>query len=371
MTEETDHHSEAASEALRAAARAALVETTSDAVVVADASGRIRAVNGRARALLGAGESLEGEHIEALFDPVPSALEAASGAGERADRTERGGEREQADVRERGGGNTRERVCVRAADGTPTYHELTVTRVGGGEGPERDASGLLVVLRDVSDAVARERAGERLEAVAKLLSHDVKSPLGIAETYLEFAAETGADEDFDAVSDRLERASDLVGDLLAFARLSLEDLELESRSVSETARAVWERFETEGASLAVADGLEVDADDDLLHHLLADLLRNALEHGGRPLDIEVCALEGDGFAVVDDGVGVVEGMEATAMEPGYATGDGAGLGLPTVAAIAAAHGWRVSLETPDGGGTRVEVHTDDTVNTRGGKPGHP
>ena len=214
-----------------------------------------------------------------------------------------------------------------------------------------------------------ERQNDRLEEFASVVSHDLRTPLAVVDGSLELACTRYDDEDLDRAARSLDRAFDLIEDLLALAR---QDDALDPRPVdlSAVAEACWRTADTADATLVVADDPTVRADERRLRRLLENLFRNAVEHGSTSsqlsaddavehgstdaLTVTVGSLDGPGFYVEDDGSGIPDDGRDV-FEAGYTTGsDGTGLGLAIVERIAAEHGWSVAAVAADGGGARFE-----------------
>ncbi|TKX81025.1 response regulator [Halorubrum sp. SD626R] len=266
------------------------------------------------------------------------------------------------------------------------------------DGAERTAQ-----LRDRDDALQREI--DRLEKFAGLVSHDLRSPLNVADGRLELAREFVDDPDaldeIDRVGDAHDRMSQLIDDLLALARQGRTVDDLESVDLAEAAATAWRTVDTAGATLDAPDGsVTVDADPERLRTLLENLFANSVEHGstnsraepddsvehgstdsrtksgdsmehgstsgraqpdddpadaGPGVTVTVAALP-DGFAVADDGDGFDIDPEE-ALEYGTSNDPrGTGFGLAIVREIAAAHGWTLSVDDADG--ARFEFRTD-------------
>ena len=98
--------------------------------------------------------------------------------------------------------------------------------------------------------------------------------------------------------------------------------------------------------------------------MFENLFRNAIEHNGTGVRVEVGDLdEAGGFYVADDGSGISENVRGSAFEPGVSTGcDGSGLGLSIVARIVDAHDWQIRIGESEAGGARFEI-TDVEVAT--------
>ncbi|WP_276271589.1 sensor histidine kinase [Haloarcula litorea] len=252
--------------------------------------------------------------------------------------------------------------------------------------PRRDGDGIdghLVFTARADDEVA-------LDHVARVVSHDLRNPLEVAETNLRAARERGDAEYFDQVAWAHDRMETIVDDVLTLARGSAVLDTTAGVAVGEVAERAWTTVDTGDATLTTADSLPaVEADPDRLVRLFENLFRNAVEHGstgsrtgsddavehgstnprsqapddavehGSGVVVEVAPTP-DGFCVADDGPGIPPGRRERVFEPGVTTHDhGAGLGLAIVRHIADAHGWGVRATESERGGARIEVVTAD------------
>ncbi len=217
---------------------------------------------------------------------------------------------------------------------------------------------LIGLATDVSDRKEREqelsRQNERLEKFASVVSHDLRNPLNVAQGHLELAREARDSEHLAAVSQAHDRMASLVDDVLSLAKEGDDALDPEPVALDEAVHHCWQHVATADASLEVDTDRRIIADANRLQHLLENVLRNAVEHGGRDVTVTIGTLQ-EGFFVEDDGPGIPEGDREQIFEPGYSTSDdGTGLGLSIVRDIADAHGWEVSVTDRSGGGTRFE-----------------
>jgi two-component system, OmpR family, sensor kinase len=216
------------------------------------------------------------------------------------------------------------------------------------------------LLERLEGAIARER-----EFVADA-GHELRTPLALLRTELELALRqaTTPAELRDAIrwsSHEAERLSQLAEDLLVIARadrgqLALQREQLDVRTLFDT---VASRFDWRAAELAkvvrVTDcpAATVSGDRLRLEQALANLVDNALRHGGEA--IELCARvngEAAELHVRDDGAGFSPEFAARAFErftraDTARSGDGAGLGLSIVRTIAESHGGSAQIAGAD------------------------
>jgi PAS domain S-box-containing protein len=244
----------------------------------------------------------------------------------------------------------------RRPDGTYCWLESTATNPGT-DGP---VDGYIVSSRDVTDRVEAEleaaRQTERLEQFASILSHDLRNPLAAVRGRLDLARETGDRSHLDDAERALDRADELVDRTLSLARNGQHIGETEPFSVSAVAEEAWEVVAPARATLVTSD-MTLDADPERLRTVFENLFRNATEHAGPAVTVEVGPLaDGAGFYVADDGPGIPPDYREHAFEVGYTTTvGGTGFGLAIVLAIVEAHGWTVSVTDEPGGGARFEI----------------
>ncbi|GCF12076.1 hypothetical protein Harman_00110 [Haloarcula mannanilytica] len=199
------------------------------------------------------------------------------------------------------------------------------------------------------------RQNNRLEEFAGVISHDLRNPLRVAEGRLELLQEECENEHLRALDRALNRMDTLIDDLLTLAREGEEIQDLESVEVAALAQRCWHTVETADAALETHTTRKIRADSSRLQQLFENLIRNAVEHGGRDVTVTVGDME-DGFYVSDDGPGIPPNEQEDIFEVGYSTiQDGTGFGLAIVKEIADAHEWELSITDSDAGGLRVEI----------------
>jgi signal transduction histidine kinase len=200
---------------------------------------------------------------------------------------------------------------------------------------------------------------ERLEALARVLSHDLRTPLSVASGYTELLEDEVDSAHLERVQAALRRIGTIAENAVLIARgRDVEDPD--ELPLEDVAWSAWGSVGPDGASLSVTDDLTVQANRGLLSELLENLFRNALDHAGEEPEVVVGSLTDDrGFYVADDGPGIAPEVRDEVFDIGYTTGTGTGFGLDIVERIADAHGWDVAAEESDAGGARFEFRTDD------------
>jgi PAS domain S-box-containing protein len=219
-----------------------------------------------------------------------------------------------------------------------------------------------------------ERQNERLDNFASILSHDLRNPLNVVKGRLELADASG--ENLDAAVTALDRAFDLIDDVLAFSRAGGDILDPERIALPAVAERAWAIVDPTDATLDIApDAGTVTADETRLQQLLENLFRNSVEHGStssRPqaddsvehgstgVTVSIGRLDdAEGFFVADDGPGIPPDRRERVFELGHTDAeDGSGLGLAIVREIADAHEWAVHVTESETGGARFDVDTD-------------
>ena len=363
----------------------AITACARDAIVSADASGRILFWNSAAEQIFGytAAEVVGRSLIDCIVPPQHHAATLAGLAGFA--QTGPG-----AAV-----GKTLELTALRR-DGTEFPIEAAVSSY-------RDQHGFVgvAVVRDITDrqhaeadrllqlAVEKERDHLRdallaQERVVGVVGHELRSPLAALRATAEFLLQDGAKElaEFDgfvkAINEEIVRMADLVNDLVEVARLN-----------SGTARWNWSDFALAEVCEQALDSIRplIHRQNVRLHHavtpptlrmrgdasairrLLVNLLSNAHKHTAQgEISVRITRTPRDAhdwveLCVRDTGTGIPPEVAsrlgiAFALNSGVVGEShvkGSGLGLAICKGIAAAHAGRIRIETAPGKGTVITV----------------
>ena len=233
-----------------------------------------------------------------------------------------------------------------------------------------------------SEVEARASEGRMRRFVADA-SHELRTPLTSIRGFAELFRQ-GAARDPDQLAQVLRRIEDeasrmglLVEDLLLLARLDQArplrqepvDLLTVAADVVHAATTVHAPTHEVRLDADTGSGLPVVVGDDArLHQVVTNLVGNAVAHtpAGTRVDVRVSRRDRDVLLEVqDDGPGMPPEVAARVFERFYradssrsrtgTTTTGSGLGLSIVAAIVAAHGGTVDVDSGEGRGSRFAV----------------
>jgi len=260
---------------------------------------------------------------------------------------------------------------------------LAMTRL-----PEADPPSVLVVGRDItSDREMRGRLMEsdRLAAVGELVAgvaHEVNNPLSSISAFAQLLLRDGGltpaqRESLDVIKSETQRASQVVKDLLAFARRSealREPLDVNGL-LSRTLRMRGYQLTSNKIQLETDLATELPAvfgDARQLQQVFLNLVTNAIQAmvtlGGGTLFVTTRHDESRIIIEVrDTGPGIADSARAHIFEPFFTTkgeGEGTGLGLSVSYGIVTAHGGTIEVAETSTAGTTFRVSfpaADDAV----------
>jgi two-component system NtrC family sensor kinase len=297
-----------------------------------------------------------------------------------------------------------------ALSGTPARLEVTLRRDGPGSGPvdphrvvalaasrlpEADPPSVLLIGRDMTaerDMRLRLMESDRLAAVGELVAgvaHEVNNPLASISAFAQLLLRDG--ELTDAQRDSLEvikaetlRASQVVRDLLAFARRSApqrEPLDL-NLVVTRTLRLRHYQLSTNNIHVDTVLDRELPSvvgDARQLQQVCLNLVTNAIQAmapmGGGRLRV---VTRTDGTSVLlemtDTGPGIPPAARARIFEPFFTTkpeGEGTGLGLSVSYGIVTAHHGTIEVAETSSSGTRFRITLPSAGAASGNDPQGP
>jgi signal transduction histidine kinase len=225
--------------------------------------------------------------------------------------------------------------------------------------------------RVIDRTVQLKAANEELEAFSYSVSHDLRAPLrsidGFTQVLLEDCGErldAESRESLDRVRKAGQRMERIVDGLLTLARVARDEVHFTTVDLSALAHAIASELQTgqpeRQAQFVIAPGLTVNADADLMHIALENLLRNAWKFTGRSpavrIELGVTQRDRDDvYFVRDNGAGFDMNFANKLFRPfqrlhHMSEFEGTGVGLATVSRIIRRHGGQVWAEGATGNG---------------------
>ena len=232
-------------------------------------------------------------------------------------------------------------------------------------------AGVAIDVTDVHHLEQQLHQNHRLEAIGRLaggIAHDFNNVLTIILSSAELGLRHGgqATGELEVIRDAAERAAQLTGQLLQFARrraAGMAPVDLGALLRGLQPLLVQLLGEHIGLELAIAPGrFLVSADAGQLEQVLINLIANARDAIGDTGNVYIAlepAPERDELVlcVEDDGSGMSTEVRERMFEPFFTTKrSGTGLGLATSYGTIAQHGGRIEVSSTLDAGTRIEVH---------------
>lgn len=273
-------------------------------------------------------------------------------------------------------------------DGTPFDADVTISAIREDSG---ELVGFIKIVRDITSRRQQERqitelthdlqrkvisqtaklqaANEDLEGFCYSIAHDLRAPLRaiIANARLleeecgEHVGEVGQ-QYVDRLTKASRRMSDLVDDLLAFARVGRHEIRRKPVDLTEMARQIadesCEHCQSGTAEFEIDEDIKTEADPELIRVVLDNLISNACKYSRPGVRIHVgkANIAGqDVFYVKDDGIGfdmqyhekLFRPFERLHLDSAY---EGTGIGLANVKRIVGRHGGKIWAQSMPGEG---------------------
>lgn len=321
----------------------AVLDSTTDAVIVTDRTQRVLLVNRAMEQLFQIkGSEVNGRPVGDVL-PVPALVEALTS------RIEPQPNRE-----------------IPLENGRVFYSSISTILNSDGQ-----VMGRVAVLHDITHL--KEIDAMKSDFVSTV-SHDLRSPLTFMRGYATMLPMVGELNDrqqeyVDKIMGGIDQMSKLVSDLLDLGRIE-SGVKLRNQAIevgpllSELATEHWQYAHLNGIKLEVTvqpSNLVLIADKPLLRQALTNLLTNAIKYAPDSGAMQVCAERSNGeviFSVVDRGPGIPEQDQMRLFERFYRVKErgtegvkGSGLGLAIVKSIAERHGGRAWCHSKRGEGS--------------------
>jgi signal transduction histidine kinase len=274
--------------------------------------------------------------------------------------------------------HTATRADVEAVQAIADATAVTMERLRS----DRALVGRVAELEEANRALAD--ANGRLEHVASVVAHDLRSPLATVDGLLGLLgrAVDGGDGDLATevigrTSAQIGRLMDSVEALMSLSQARMDPLLLEDLDVAEVVGEVVSGLDADladaGAQVHVDEG-RVRGDRVLVRLLLQNLIANAIRYRDpqRPQVVHI-GLErrgaGSELSVTDRGIGLEPDILESLFELGEppatrrGAGHGTGIGLVTCRRIAERHGGHIAAEPRADGARFVVWFPDETADT--------
>ena len=231
------------------------------------------------------------------------------------------------------------------------------------EGPEEIASLARTFNRMSADL---QQLSENRTVMIAGISHDLRTPLTRLGLAVEMLDQDSNPELIERIRHNLDTMNSLIRQFLQFSRGVEGECPVQLD--------LWQMIESLAADLKL-DGSDLRlhrndppcvyfADAIALERVLANLLKNAVQHGnGNPIDVDLhCKDEEVAIEIRDRGPGIPREEVQAVFRPfhrlgpsGSQSSNGSGLGLAIANQLAQKHGWKIELLPRDGGGTRARL----------------
>lgn len=218
------------------------------------------------------------------------------------------------------------------------------------------------------------KLSELRQRFVSMLCHQFRTPLNVVSFSSDLLTRNfhqWSDEKnhsyLDLIKDAVEQISELLDEILLFGKAEADKLKCEPRplDLKQFCRDIIAQMHLASGKQKVinfiSDGecLSVSVDPKLLHHILTNLISNALKYsvGKTPVTLELmCREDNVVFMIKDQGIGIPSVDQQQIFEPFYRGSNidsipGTGLGLSIVKTLADLHGCEISLSSEVGVGT--------------------
>ena len=250
------------------------------------------------------------------------------------------------------------------------------------DGPDGRPAGLLLISLDTTDTVLTRREIDRQkDEFLSIASHELKTPissLALAAQMIERLLSRGTPDPerlerlVVGMRVQVERASELIGELLDVSRLDFGEVQLRHEPIDlvRLARAAVERerdtLPDDRHEIVVevpqSEGNVIRGDEMRLDQVLTNLLSNAVKYSpaGGPVQVRLAQQDGQVIiSIADRGIGIPPDERDRLFSPSGRTDharrsgiEGTGLGLYISRRVVEAHGGTIEIgDTPGGGAT--------------------
>ncbi len=269
-------------------------------------------------------------------------------------------------------------TVLHRADGSTVPVELSLSILEDPMHPSGSGTGLVILLRDLTEIQALKehiRRQDRLAALGELsagIAHEIRNPLGIIKGAAGILRKESdqrnprLEELSGVISEEVDRLNDVITDFLEFARPKPPQFKRHNmndliRGTLQMASLQIEQQKIEVHSHLASNLPEVMADEHQLHEMFLNLLLNALQstEDGDSIEISSRHLADEGQIEIvfsDTGMGIPAKHLKKVFNPFFTTKkQGTGLGLSVVSKIVENHHGKIFLASLQGQGAKFTI----------------
>lgn len=157
--------------------------------------------------------------------------------------------------------------------------------------------------------ISRENENALKETITNL-SHDIRTPLTSLDGYFQLLSEECSDEQkaryIDIIQGRISSLKEMLEELFTYTKLQNDSCEIAfapidfSKSVCSTAFSFYEEFRQRGIEPKAdftEERLRIYGSDEAMRHVLQNIIKNALVHGGETIELKLFSEMGNAVFV--------------------------------------------------------------------------
>lgn len=197
---------------------------------------------------------------------------------------------------------------------------------------------------------------KQLTEFAKIISHDIRNPLSIAQGYIDMIEDGGNNnQPIQKTKNALNKIENILDDVLDISTKTESDLTKQYLTIDSIANNCWNNIENENSNLYVKTNQSIFVNEKLVYRFFDNMFKNSIKHGGKNVDITIGSLN-NGFYIEDTGDGIPDKIKSEIFNPNYTTSNtGKGLGLTIVEHVCDLHNWTIKVTESSSGGARFEI----------------
>jgi len=221
------------------------------------------------------------------------------------------------------------------------------------------AQAAILLQREAAERDRRRAASHDLQrALLDNVSHELKTPAAVIRSGAERLRQDREAPVLDEIESAARRLDRVTSQLVTLSRVEagLVEPQIEWCEARDLLEEVAGESKDTRVEMAAPDGLTFQADAQLLHAALANLVRNALDHSADAVEVKAERADGDiEFTVSDSGPGVPADAFLRFWRGQESKSGGLGLGLSIARHFVEAQGGMLNVREREGGGSVFSI----------------